>query len=272
MGTMRVEREREMAEVGADAVALAAARALLRVDTRADAAAVLHDAIRDLCGRVVPADADEDGALPLDVSLGVGEPSVVVPGGSSPVVAERLRRQLPTLLDDALAAAARCDRYQRQATRARTDALTGLAVRGEIDARLAQATDADVICLMDLDGFKTLNDTRGHAAGDRALRRFGKLLRSHVRDVDFVGRYGGDEFLLIFVGIPPAVAVERMAELVLTWAADGPGAGVSIGVSHVDGRGAAIATAAADRALYRAKRAGGGVVQVADAGDYQPPG
>ena len=146
----------------------------------------------------------------------------------------RLRRQLPPLLEDAQAAATRCDRYQRQATRARTDALTGLAERGEIDARLEQATGDDVVCLMDLDGFKAVNDTRGHAAGDRALRRFGQLLRSAVRDVDFVGRYGGDEFLLVFSGIPLAIAEERMAELVHAWATDGPGVGVSIGVAQVD--------------------------------------
>jgi len=268
---MTAERERESDGVGADAVALAAARALLRVDTRAEAAAVLHAAVRELGGRVVPAVVDDPEALAVDVSLGLGEPCVVVPAEQSAGILQRLRRQLPPVVEDAQAAAARCDRYQRQARRARTDALTGLAVRGEIDARLAGATDADVICLMDLDGFKTLNDTRGHAAGDRALRRFGKLLRSHVRDVDFVGRYGGDEFLLIFVGIPLAVAVERMGELVLTWATGDPGMGVSIGVSQVDERGAAIATAAADRALYRAKRAGGGVVQLAKAGDYRPP-
>ena len=268
---MTVEREREMAEVGADAVALAAARALLRVDTRADAAAVLHAAIRDLCGRVVAADADEPGVLPLDVSLGVSEPSVVAPAGSSPAVAERLRRELPTLVEDARAAAARCDRYQRQATRARTDALTGLPGRGEVDSRLAEVTTDDVVCLMDLDGFKSLNDSHGHAAGDRALRRFGKLLAASVRDVDFVGRYGGDEFLLIFAGIPLTVAVERMGDLARSWSEEGPGVGVSIGVAQVDERGAAMATAAADRALYRAKRAGGNGVQIAGTGDYQPP-
>ena len=266
---MTAEREPELDDVGADVVVLNAARALLRVDTRAEAAAVLRAAVRDLGGRVTHAGSPE--ALPVDVSLGLGEPRVVVPVVGSEAALTRLRRQLPTLVEDAEAAAARCDRYQRQATRARTDALTGLAGRSEVDARLAESTATDVVCLMDLDGFKSLNDSHGHAAGDRALRRFGKLLASSVRDVDFVGRYGGDEFLVIFAGIPLPVAVERMDLLARTWAAETPGAGVSIGVAEVDERGAVIATAAADRALYRAKRSGGGGVQVAAAGEYQPP-
>jgi len=268
---MTAEREPELDDVGADAVVLNAARALLRVHSRAEAAAVLRAAVRDLGGRVAAAEPGDPHALPADVSLGVGEPSVVVPVVRSVAALSRLQRELPGLVEDAEAAAARCDRYQRQATRARTDALTGLAGRGEVDTRLAESTSEDVVCLMDLDGFKSLNDTLGHAAGDRALRRFGQLLGASVRDVDFVGRYGGDEFLVIFAGIPLPVAVERMDLLARTWAAEAPGAGVSIGVAEVDDRGAVIATAAADRALYRAKRSGGGGVQMAAAGEYQPP-
>ena len=268
---MTAEREPELDDVGADAVVLNAARALLRVDSRAEAAAVLRAAVRDLGGGVAAAEPGDPHAHPADVSLGVGEPSVVVPVVRSAAALSRLERELPGLVEDAEAAAARCDRYQRQATRARTDALTGLAGRGEVDTRLAESTSEDVVCLMDLDGFKSLNDTLGHAAGDRALRRFGQLLGASVRDVDFVGRYGGDEFLVIFAGIPLPVAVERMDLLARTWAAEAPGAGVSIGVAEVDDRGAVIATAAADRALYRAKRSGGGGVQMATAGEYQPP-
>ena len=260
------EMESRTDGAGGDAVALAAARALLRVDSRAGAAAVLQGAVRELGGVVVEARSADSSALPVDVSLGVGEPCVVLPG--DPSRAAVLRRLLPELLDDARAAALRCDRYQQQAARARTDALTGLAGRGEIDARLGRVTGDDVVCLMDLDGFKAVNDTRGHAAGDRALRRFGRLLRASVRDVDFVGRYGGDEFLLILSGIPLATAGERMAALARTWATEGPGVGVSIGVAQVDERGSAVATSAADRALYRAKRSGGGRVQLATEEDY----
>ncbi|MFC4785475.1 GGDEF domain-containing protein [Nocardioides sp. MAHUQ-72] len=257
-------------DVVAGAVALAAARALLRVDTRTEAAAVLHAAVRDLGGRVVPADGEAAADGGIDVSLGLDESCVAVPADSSAATARRLR-QLPTLVQDAEAAATRCDRYQHQANRARTDALTGLAGRREIDARLVEAVVGDVVCLLDLDEFKALNDTRGHAEGDRALRRFGQLLRSSVRDVDFVGRYGGDEFLIVFAGAPLPVAVERMTELTRAWVDDDPGGSVSIGLAVVDGRGVASAMAAADRALYRAKHAGGGAVLVATEGDYPAP-
>jgi diguanylate cyclase (GGDEF)-like protein len=265
---MSVNGEGLADDVRGDAVVLSAARRLLRVDTRAQAAEVLQDAVRELGGDVVAVGASEAPVLRADVSLGVGPPAFVVPREVGPDVLDRLERQLPQLIDDARVAAARCDRYQRQATRARTDALTGLAGRSEIDARLAQAASEDVVCLMDLDGFKNVNDTRGHQAGDDALRRFGHLLRARVRDVDVVGRYGGDEFLVVFTGIPLEVAGQRMEELVQAWAAEGPGVGVSVGVAQVDGRGPWTAAEAADRALYRAKHAGGGRVRLAEEGDY----
>ena len=247
----------------AEAVVLRAVRALLRVDTRAAAAAVLQAAVRELGGQVAP--PGSAGALDLDVSLGQGRPAVVVPGDR--LASGRLGALLPGLVEDAEAAAARCDRYQRQARRARTDALTGLAGRGEIDDRLSAAALGDVVCLLDLDEFKGLNDTRGHAAGDEALRRFATLLASSVREVDAVGRYGGDEFLVVFSGIPVPVALERMRELVRRWHEE-LSAGVSVGLAPVDLRGARAAAAAADRALYRAKAAGGRAVLAAVEGDW----
>jgi diguanylate cyclase (GGDEF)-like protein len=247
----------------ADAVVLRALRALLHVESRSAAAAVLQTAVRELGGQLAP--PGSAGGLPIDVSLGQGRPAVIVPDDD--VAARRLTSLLPALVEDALVAAARCDRYQRQARRARTDALTGLAGRGEIDDRLAAAALGDVVCLLDLDDFKGLNDTRGHAAGDEALRRFASLLASSVRDHDAVGRYGGDEFLVVFVGIPVPVALERMRDLVRRWDEE-LSAGVSVGLAAVDLRGARAATAAADRALYRAKADGGRAVLEAVEGDW----
>jgi diguanylate cyclase (GGDEF)-like protein len=255
--------------VGADAVALTAARALLRIDSRAEAAAVLRAAIRDLGGRVVECGPDDGNPLAPDVSLGLRARSTAVPADRADAAAvRRLAAQLPGLVEDAQAAAARCDRYQRQAARARTDALTGLAGRSEIDSRLTEAIVGDVVCLLDLDGFKALNDAHGHAAGDGALRRFARLLAASVRDTDFVGRYGGDEFLAVMAGAPLAVAEDRMRALVRAWARDDQASGVSIGLAVVDGHGPDAASVAADRALYRAKRAGGSGVAVATAGEY----
>jgi len=260
---MSTAQSPEPPDPAADAVVMRSVRALLRVDSRAAAAAVLQAAVRDLGGQLAP--PGSAGALSPDVSLGQGRPAVVVP--EDDVAARRLGGLLPSLVDDAEAAAARCDRYQRQARRARTDALTGLAGRGEIDDRLATAAVGDVVCLLDLDDFKGLNDTRGHAAGDDALRRFAALLASSVREVDAVGRYGGDEFLVVFGGIPVPVARERMRDLVRRW--DGElSAGVSVGLAAVDLRGARAATAAADRALYRAKAEGGRAVLEVVEGDW----
>jgi diguanylate cyclase (GGDEF)-like protein len=246
-------------------VALACVRALLRVGSRAEAAQVLHRAIGDLGGEVRTAAAGEVPAL--DVSLGIGELSVAVAVDGSARVAARLRGWLPILMEDAETAALRCDRQQSQEVRARTDALTGLSDRREGDERLAAARAGDVVCLLDLDGFKALNDSRGHAAGDRALRRFGDVLRDHVRGLDFVGRYGGDEFLVIFTVAPVHVAMRRMWDISAAWAADDPEHAVSVGIALVDDSGPQAAATAADRALYRSKRAGGGKVSLAGPGD-----
>ncbi|TLZ41567.1 MAG: diguanylate cyclase, partial [Gammaproteobacteria bacterium] len=81
------------------------------------------------------------------------------------------------------------------------DALTGLVNRREFERRLAEAIESGhrgdgqhVLCYLDLDRFKLVNDTSGHLAGDSMLREVAKLLRDAVRDSDTVGRLGGDEF------------------------------------------------------------------------------
>lgn len=249
----------------------AAARALLRVDTRSDAAQVLQTAICDLGGRLVALELAAATALPVDVSLGVGEPLLVEAGPAEPV-RERLRRHLPRLLDDALVAAGHCDRYERQTVRAALDTLTGVARRDEIEPRLGRAVIGDVVALLDLDGFKQVNDTLGHAAGDDVLRRFGALLRSRIRDADFIGRYGGDEFLLIFAGVPELAATQRLRELASVWAADTRQATqVSIGMASVGEGGAVLASLAADRALLRAKRLGKNRLETALPEDFSAP-
>ena len=239
------------------AVALSAARAFVRVNSRADAALVLHAAVSALGGALVPARESDSDALPLDVSLGVGEPQLVVPADGQASALDRLARALPAIIEDAMAAAAHCDDYEHQARRASIDDLTGVASRGEIYRQLGAACAADVVGLIDLDEFKALNDTRGHAAGDEALQSFGQTLQGHFRGDDFVGRYGGDEFLLILKASPLTVAVQRCEVLVQVWStAAGPRPTVSVGLARVDSRGGAVALRAADLALYQAKRRG----------------
>lgn len=87
---------------------------------------------------------------------------------------------------------------------ARTDELTGLLNRRGFHAELRRAVSAagrygerGVLIYVDLDGFKPINDTYGHAAGDEVLRRVAGTLRENVRDTDSVGRMGGDEFCVL---------------------------------------------------------------------------
>ena len=89
------------------------------------------------------------------------------------------------------------------------DALTGLINRTEFERRLAEALEGghgdsvnSVLCYMDLDRFKAVNDTCGHLAGDNMLREIAKLIRDQVRDSDFVARLGGDEFGMLLIRCP----------------------------------------------------------------------
>ncbi|HMI52636.1 MAG TPA: diguanylate cyclase [Candidatus Saccharimonadales bacterium] len=105
---------------------------------------------------------------------------------------------------------------------AHTDPLTGLPNRRAIyewaGRQLRGATRHGFpfwVVLADLDGFKKVNDTYGHAAGDSVLQRFTEILRSHTRASDFCGRLGGDEFLMVITHVSPEnidTTVERFRE------------------------------------------------------------
>src|SRR4029079_15734824 len=101
------------------------------------------------------------------------------------------------------------------------DALTGIVNRREFERRLEEAVDSGhrgdgqhVLCYLDLDRFKVVNDTSGHLAGDSMLREVAKLLRDAVRDSDTVGRLGGDEFGLLLIGCPLDKARQIAADVV----------------------------------------------------------
>jgi diguanylate cyclase (GGDEF)-like protein/PAS domain S-box-containing protein len=154
-----------------------------------------------------------------------------------------------------------------------TDHLTGLLNRIGFEQRLASAmaqTDANshmmALLLVDLDDFKKVNDTYGHASGDELLKMFAMRLKSCTRESDAVARIGGDEFALVLEGISTFDAVERAAQAIVREAAedyliDGHKIRCSASV------GAALYTPAehntknelflkADTALYAAKNAG----------------
>lgn len=161
-----------------------------------------------------------------------------------------------------------------------TDELTGLLNRRAFDARLAEEVARTErygtpfsLVMLDLDGFKEINDGFGHAAGDAVLRSVGVLLRSEIRTTDHAVRYGGDEFALVLSGTSKtdawAVAEKVRAALTLLRvdAGDGRrvGTAASIGVASYgpDSGGAKALIEAADGALYRAKRRGRDRVELA---------
>ena len=101
---------------------------------------------------------------------------------------------------------------------ARHDGLTGLLNRSATEEQLAAALTDDpagtLLVYLDLDGFKAVNDTHGHEAGDQVLRAVAGRLRSAVRPGDDVGRFGGDEFVLVCRGVDPGAEsqlVDRLA-------------------------------------------------------------
>jgi len=102
----------------------------------------------------------------------------------------------------------------RSQVQASTDSLTGLLNRRSLFEKV-RSVEADArsyaVLMADLDHFKQLNDVHGHDAGDRALRLFSKVLRDSVRDGDLVGRYGGEEFLVVLPG-QDAMSGSRVAE------------------------------------------------------------
>lgn len=162
---------------------------------------------------------------------------------------------------------------------ARTDHLTGLNNRRAFTELGAAAVDycrrhglPVGLLLLDLDRFKTINDTFGHAAGDEALRAFGRLLRESVRGSDVCGRVGGEEFAVVLphTDLEQALVVaEKLRAACARLAIDAPegrfGITVSIGVAHGPDDFETLLRLA-DAAMYEAKLRGRNRVEVAPAG------
>jgi diguanylate cyclase (GGDEF)-like protein len=146
------------------------------------------------------------------------------------------------------------------------DALTGLANRirfhEALDEALARNADGVTLFLLDLDGFKPVNDTYGHAVGDELLRLVAGRLRAAARGGDHVARLGGDEFALVRMlplGEPSEMAERLIAMLSAPFhvTTHQITIGVSVGIARAGPRGDTDRLLAlADTALYTAKRAG----------------
>jgi len=161
---------------------------------------------------------------------------------------------------------------QRLLNLAQIDNLTGLANRVGFEQRLAEAM-ADctrtgnglAVMYIDIDHFKSINDTLGHAAGDAILLAFAARLRGSLRESDTVARLGGDEFVVVAAGPRDMPIATKLAEKVLRAIRRPFGLGggktrtvtVSIGLACYEGRGtAAELVARADAMLYKAKAGG----------------
>ena len=167
------------------------------------------------------------------------------------------------------------DRAQFQENQLRieasTDALTGFYNHEYILAKLAQAMAEDCkaerptsVIMADLDHFKSINDSHGHLVGDKVLMEVARRMGTAVRDFDSLGRYGGEEFLIVLKGTPLSTAIS-VAERVRTHVAAGPislhglkvNVTISIGVSVIQpGDSVEEFVKRADKALYEAKSAG----------------
>jgi two-component system cell cycle response regulator len=169
---------------------------------------------------------------------------------------------------------------QRVEQVAATDPLTGLYNRrhfGRVLEQLfseAQRYDTDLSCAMiDLDGYKQLNDTHGHQLGDQLLVAAGRVITANLRKMDIAARYGGDEFVLLLPKAQSEEAagvVQRIREEYFTASAtilDRPdGVRMSVGIGSVRSTVSASAdqlVATADKALYQAKGAGRDQIAIA---------
>ncbi len=153
------------------------------------------------------------------------------------------------------------------------DALTGLVNRREFERRMQETIDSahattahHVLCYLDLDRFKAVNDTAGHLAGDGLLREVAGLLKDAVRDSDTVARLGGDEFGLILNGCPlekatqiAEDAVRKIGDYRYVWKDKIFTIGVSIGLVEISRDSGTLeeVMSAADSACYVAKRHNG---------------
>lgn len=162
---------------------------------------------------------------------------------------------------------------------ASVDALTGLpnrrSILASLDAEMERMHRSKVrfsVGMVDIDHFKRINDSHGHATGDAVLTAFGRIVHETLRDNDRLGRYGGEEFLLVLPGPVDAEGAHRLGERLRRrvqehdWTALAPGlqvtASFGMAVAH-HGESPPELLARSDRSLYEAKAAGRNRVVVA---------
>lgn len=175
--------------------------------------------------------------------------------------------------------------YKKIAYQATYDDLTGLLNRREFNEKLKNSVQkaleyqvASVLCYLDLDRFKIVNDTAGHLVGDRLLSELAQLLQSMIRKEDTLGRLGGDEFGLLLEGCCISEAKQICEQLIvaisnyrLKWKTLEFDVGVSIGLVDIynGSTDAAELLSRADLACYQAKNLGRGRVYIFENNDQE---
>jgi two-component system cell cycle response regulator len=190
-----------------------------------------------------------------------------------PIDGGELNARVRTLIKRKSYADALRDRLEESLEMAVTDPLTGLYNRRYVVSRLRQGLDVlersgepVSVALIDIDHFKRINDGWGHQAGDRVLKGFAERLGRELRAIDIAGRYGGEEFVIIFAGDGAAAAMEAaeraraaMAREPFLMASSGESMAVTLsaGVAEaMPGDDVQDVLERADAALYEAKAAG----------------
>ena len=220
--------------------------------TAADTAAA-----QDVIGWAVQAQLLDDALMSpastrhvLAAALGVDEPALETFKPTDLRAALSRLRRLVALRDQLAAEAA-------------TDDLTGAMRRGmglaalqrEIDRSRRPNGTGIVVGFIDVDGLKSLNDSRGHAAGDRLLRDVVAAVRERIRSYDLVFRYGGDEFVCVLIDVDLAQAERTVADIRANVTARTGEHSISVGLASVtEGDNAEAVVARADMALYGARR------------------
>ncbi|MGB3201343.1 MAG: GGDEF domain-containing protein [Nodosilinea sp.] len=162
---------------------------------------------------------------------------------------------------------------------AKQDPLTGIANRRGLETALSSLTHqvsgvSHSLVLVDLDGFKDVNDTYGHGVGDQVLQAVAEVLAGQIRAIDVAARIGGDEFALLLVGCSAAEALDKVEIIrreiqkidlpALSPTPSSPLVSASIGISSVASRQELTCSyQRADAALYTAKRSGKNQVKLA---------
>lgn len=165
---------------------------------------------------------------------------------------------------------------EEERLRARTDPLTGLPNRAAYDEHLAQEYErwsryrtSFTVVVADLDLFKDVNDNFGHLAGDKVLRLVAKVITKNIRVTDFVGRYGGEEFVIILPSTAVAEAEQAMEKLrqslessPFNFHGKPVGITMSFGITEIkEGDSLEDVFTRADKALYQAKEDGRNLVR-----------